>query len=1011
MGRVSPTTSKKASQSMTTHHGHAHHPATPAAPATPPPPQWQPLNWSFPFPPAGGDSADPQTWLRALANTDGGFYPLGLNGMYHGGIHFDAGTAGKLKQGDGVRAIADGEVVAYRLDSAYPELTYPTTPPRYALYSTGFVLVRHRLVLPPEPTPAASPSGASGASRASARAATPTGASGAQAPQTYQPPAADVLEFYSLYMHQIDWKGYEDAQQTGGGAQSAPSIQPLPFWQGDKHFRVGAKANDRQALPPQRNTPLAFDQPAGGLGAASLGSGALLGGVTSGPAPDGIGALAPYREQVRYTVPPAGSADTSQGADTPQTGVRICDRASGSAIGLLPRGGELRVVGDVTKGWALIETITKGTPVAAVAGGTPDPRAITGWVNLNELDAVVDPKPLDAVVVLDKPWPVKAGDVVGYLGEYQNSSEASILPPKLTRPLLHVEVFTGAQFNDFISRSRERATKLPDSGRTLLVIQQGAKLVDAPGPQWNTGLPGLTLALVKGDKGDPGKGRWAKVQPTRIAVQPSAHGHGHGGHSHQASGTPVGSPLWVERRYAGTVVGERVPAWADFPLKVANATEPAVAFQQVYARAQLDQSSSIDRAMDDQGGQWWKIEAGDSDGRTLSGWVCEKGHPDTQWQSPWAWPGFDTVDTTDIPLIDMYRRNLFEAKRLIEGDNEKEFSTIAATVNAGAFIGKLERAAKRQGDGKGNVKPIDLRAALMTSWLAGAISHLIFRYESEWGGDMGKWETLSRLMGNGKQVWQTELERIKRLQWWDSVRAVRGFPASADVWHIHPIGLVGNFARSAVHPIITIQGQRVEIQFLQKSNGQTLSEKDYTDAATELGCEARSIKAVAKTETGSSGPYFRPGQDLAAGDDPVPAILFERHLFHRATQGKYDESHPRISNSTQGGYGAKALQYEKLMEAYALDPNAALRSASWGRFQILGLNFKATGFQNVQEYVESVSESEVNQLLAFVAFIKVDPVLRKAICNKDWHGFAVRYNGPAQQGYDAIIERNYRDLG
>nr|WP_187628538.1 N-acetylmuramidase domain-containing protein [Paraburkholderia sp. UCT31] len=98
----------------------------------------------------------------------------------------------------------------------------------------------------------------------------------------------------------------------------------------------------------------------------------------------------------------------------------------------------------------------------------------------------------------------------------------------------------------------------------------------------------------------------------------------------------------------------------------------------------------------------------------------------------------------------------------------------------------------------------------------------------------------------------------------------------------------------------------------------------------------------------------------------MPTILFERHLFHRATHGKYDQSHPHISNPLQGGYGRKTVQYEKLLEAYALDSNAALLSSSWGRFQILGSNFKATGFHNVQDYVASVSESELNQLQAFV---------------------------------------------
>lgn len=786
---------------MANHH-HPHHPAAPATPtpATPTPapaPQWTPLNWSFPFAPKSGNPADPQTWLHALAGADGGFYPLGSNGMFHGGIHFDAGTGSDLKQDDGVRAIADGYVVAYRLDSKYPELTYPTTPPRYALYSSGFVLVRHRLVLPPAPKPAGSPAGASGASGASAPAATPAAASGAQAPQTYEPPADEVLEFYSLYMHQLDWAGYQAAEQANSGsAQSAPSIHRLPFWQGDRHFQVGAKASDRQALPPQLNAPLEFAQPPNGLGATPLGSGALLGGVASSPLGDSGNALSQYQDKVRYTVPPASPAGASQNADTPQTGVRICDRASGTVIGLLTRGGELSIVGDAAKGWAQIATITKGTPVAAVAGGTPDPRAAAGWVNLDELDAVVDPKPLDTVVVLDTPFKVSAGDVVGYLGEYQNSTQSSPLPPDPMRAILHVEVFTGAQIDDFIKKSQERATRLGDKvpgAKSLLVIQQGAKLVTPTDSQSNTQLAGLTLAPAKGD---PGKGRWARVQPTQIAAQSSAHGHGHGHPSHHpASGTPVGNPLWVERTYAGKVAGATVQTWADFPLQLANAKGAAVGYQQVLSRAQLDQLRDTDKAAEEDKGQgapaqWWEIGAGDSEGRTIYGWVCEK--PDTQWKSPWEWPGFDTVDTTSIPVLDMWRRCLFEKKALLDGE-EKEFSAVAATVNASPFIAKLEKAAKSQGDGKGNVVPADLKNALTVPWLAEAISHLIFRYESEWGGVMGKWAKFLPYMGDGKHIWQAEMERIEKLAWWDKVSAVKGFPASPDAWHIHPIGLIGNF--------------------------------------------------------------------------------------------------------------------------------------------------------------------------------------------------------------------------
>jgi hypothetical protein len=281
---------------------HSNHPARPAPPAAPAaPPQWQPLNWSFPFAPAHGNPADPHTWLRALASGDGGFYPLGANGMFHGGIHFDAGTGSALTQGNGVQAIADGEVVAYRLDAVYPELTYPTTPPRYALYSTGFVLIRHRLVLPPAPD-------APGTSLAAGSSASSASATATSGPQEYQLPADEVLEFYSLYMHQLDWAGYQAAQRDGG-SQSVSSVHPLPFWKGDRHFRVGGKAADRQAQAPQRNTPFRFDLSTADTDAAELNDETWPASAAAGPSFDGLHALAPYADsKVRYTPPQSSAA-------------------------------------------------------------------------------------------------------------------------------------------------------------------------------------------------------------------------------------------------------------------------------------------------------------------------------------------------------------------------------------------------------------------------------------------------------------------------------------------------------------------------------------------------------------------------------------------------------------------------------------------------------------------------------------------------------------------------------
>ena len=77
-----------------------------------------------------------------------GFYPLGRNGMWHGGVHFDAGTAGVLDQSS-VHCLADGEVVAYRFDTQSPNTPFLCNALQvWNPFSRNFVLVRHRLQAP-----------------------------------------------------------------------------------------------------------------------------------------------------------------------------------------------------------------------------------------------------------------------------------------------------------------------------------------------------------------------------------------------------------------------------------------------------------------------------------------------------------------------------------------------------------------------------------------------------------------------------------------------------------------------------------------------------------------------------------------------------------------------------------------------------------------------------------------------------------------------------------------------
>ena len=165
-----------------------------------------------------------------------------------------------------------------------------------------------------------------------------------------------------------------------------------------------------------------------------------------------------------------------------------------------------------------------------------------------------------------------------------------------------------------------------------------------------------------------------------------------------------------------------------------------------------------------------------------------------------------------------------------------------------------------------------------------------------------------------------------------------------------------------------------------------------------LSVPAPEIWAVLAVETAGCG--FLP--------DRRPPILFERHIFSRLTKGRFDIC--EVSNPQAGGYGgAGAHQFLRLDYAIQLDRPAALRSASWGLPQILGMNFAAAGFQDVESMIAAMCDSEDAQLDCFVRFLKNNR-LDCALQAHDWTSFARGYNGPAFAAgrYDVRLDQAYR---
>lgn len=170
---------------------------------------------------------------------------------------------------------------------------------------------------------------------------------------------------------------------------------------------------------------------------------------------------------------------------------------------------------------------------------------------------------------------------------------------------------------------------------------------------------------------------------------------------------------------------------------------------------------------------------------------------------------------------------------------------------------------------------------------------------------------------------------------------------------------------------------------------------DYAAAATSLGCDPAAIKAVAKVETST-----KPAWDKVYG---LPLILFERHLFSSETKRRFDKEHPDIAHiapSVPGTYGGSDRQSRRIWRAAVLNEQAALKSASWGTFQILGLNHVAAGYVTVEAFVDAMMTSQHKHLEAFTAFIKADANLLAAIRRQEWTRFARAYNGKREAEHD-----------
>ncbi|MGF6397721.1 muramidase (phage lysozyme) [Pseudomonas frederiksbergensis] len=182
-------------------------PAPTAAPAPAPTAQAaSPLmNFQYPFRKADGEQfTDAEDVYKALENEMSGHYLLGSNKFWHGGIHISELSAPQCTGDQPVRCIADGVVVAYRLNENYVKSEFEQGETKTDLnYSSSFCLVRHDYKVP-------------GKSNEKVSAV-----------------SENVMTFFSLYMHLLPYAHYPSEAKV-------ERLRPV-YWQGKVRATVTAK--------------------------------------------------------------------------------------------------------------------------------------------------------------------------------------------------------------------------------------------------------------------------------------------------------------------------------------------------------------------------------------------------------------------------------------------------------------------------------------------------------------------------------------------------------------------------------------------------------------------------------------------------------------------------------------------------------------------------------------------------------------------------------------------------
>ncbi|MEA3125566.1 MAG: hypothetical protein QOD67_2585, partial [Caballeronia sp.] len=433
---------------------------------------------------------------------------------------------------------------------------------------------------------------------------------------------------------------------------------------------------------------------------------------------------------------------TGQLAEAGQEGLRVRQSPPhGSPIGILPLGASVSI-GEQKKGWGRIKELNGSSLYAPVAGGFVEPSAaVGGWIFLgNEnggpLVREVMPDASFERVMFPSITASPTGDSgpgvpikAGDLIGHSGRYDSLNQRTAGTR-MVHIEVFCDDSIDSFITQAR------------AWVEEHG------PHPKDWTAV-GLS------------------AEPTILRIEPKTKLY----KDHDKDGEGANAPLTdVIQVYAFGELGR------DKNRQFTEAKEDA----------------SLGRKVN-----WWHVENADALGNPIEGWVREYKHGSGRVTREFAqkWIDFQCLADAHDPAHTIFATS----QAWVDYASGANVPGAAALDKLSPLMGeKVYRALFAKGDGSHAADDLCNAAASDAGhypWLMQALSRLIVKHESEWANSE-KWKQLIdelEKQTGPKAQHAEELKRIDKLTWWDEVRAgVPGFPGP-EVFHIHPIGLVGNF--------------------------------------------------------------------------------------------------------------------------------------------------------------------------------------------------------------------------